>query len=141
MAIQQPSRRSGECSSSYNLRGLALTQGNLNTIAKRYFALGNYSKFVRPGYVAVDVTGNSNANVLISAYKGTDGTVVVVAINKGSAAVTVPISITGGTAPASLTPHVTSSSQNLIAGTAVSVTGGSFSASLPATTITTFVGR
>ena len=70
--------------------GLALTQGS-STIAKRYFTLGNYSKFVRPGYVAVDVVGNSNANVLLSAYKGTDGTVVVVAINKGTAAATVPI--------------------------------------------------
>ena len=79
--------------------GLAIVQGS-STIAKRYFTLGNYSKFVRPGYVAVDVVGNSNANVLLSAYKGTDGTVVVVAVNKGTAAVTVPISITGGTAPA-----------------------------------------
>jgi glucuronoarabinoxylan endo-1,4-beta-xylanase len=120
--------------------GLALIQGN-TTIAKRYFTMGNYSKFVRPGYVAVDVTGNSNANVLISAYKGTDGTVVVVAINKGTAAVTVPISITGGTAPASMTPNVTSASQNLVAGTAVPVSGGSFMAALAGTTVTTFVGR
>jgi O-glycosyl hydrolase len=100
--------------------GLALIQGS-STIAKRYFTLGNYSKFVRPGYVAVEVAGNSNANVLLSAYKGTDGTVVVVAINKSNAAVTVPIAITGGTAPASMTPHVTSASQNLVAGTAVPV--------------------
>jgi hypothetical protein len=75
--------------------GLAIIQGS-STVAKRYFTLGNYSKFVRPGYVAVDVVGNSNANVLISAYKGTDGTVVVVAVNKGTAAVTVPIAITAG---------------------------------------------
>ena len=109
--------------------GLAIIQGS-STIAKRYFTLGNYSKFVRPGYVAVDVTGNSNANVLISGYKGTDGTVVVVAVNKGTAAVTVPISITGGTAPAMMTPTVTSATQNLVATTAVPVSGGSFSASL-----------
>jgi O-glycosyl hydrolase len=120
--------------------GLAITQGS-STTAKRYFTLGNYSKFVRPGYVAVDVVGNSNANVLISAYKGTDGTVVVVAVNKGTAAVTVPISITGGTAPAMMTPTVTSMTQNLVATTAVPVSGGSFSASLAGTTVTTFVGK
>jgi O-glycosyl hydrolase len=120
--------------------GLALIQNN-STIAKRYFTMGNYSKFVRPGYVAVEVAGNSNANVLLSAYKGTDGTVVVVAINKSNAAVTVPIAITGGTAPASMTPHVTSASQNLVAGTAVPVSGGSFSAALAATSVTTFVGK
>jgi O-glycosyl hydrolase len=122
--------------------GLALIQGS-STIAKRYFALGNYSKFIRPGYVAVDVTGNSNANVLISAYKNpTDNKIVVVAINKGTAAATVPIAIAGGTAPASFMTHTTSSSQNLVAGTtAVTVSGGSFSAMLPATSITTFVSQ
>ena len=122
------------------IEGLAIVQGS-STIAKRYFTLGNYSKFVRPGYVAVDVVGNSNANVLISGYKGTDGTVVVVAVNKGTAAVTVPISITGGAAPAMMTPTVTSSSQNLAATTAVPVSGGSFTAMLGATSVTTFVGK
>jgi O-glycosyl hydrolase len=120
--------------------GLALTQGS-STIAKRYFTMGNYSKFVRPGYVAVEVVGNSNANVLLSAYKSTDGKVVVVAINKSNAAITVPISITGGTAPTSVTPHVTSSSDNLVAKTAVPVSNGSFSAMLGATSVTTFVGN
>ena len=105
---------------------------------KRYYTLGNYSKFVRPGYVMVDVTGNSNANVLLSAFTGTDGTVIV-AINKSTSAVSMPITISGGTAPASCTPTVTSSSASLTAGTAVTVTGGTFTASLAATTVTTFV--
>jgi hypothetical protein len=52
---------------------------------------------------------------------------------------TVPIAIACGTAPAMCTPNVTSSSANLAAGTAVAVTGGSFSASLGATGVTTFV--
>jgi len=104
---------------------------------KRYYTIGNYSKFVRPGYTRVDMTG-STTDLLLSAYKGTDGTVVIVAINKGTAA-TVPITISGGTAPASCTPNVTSASDNLKAGTAVTVTGGSFSASFAATTVTTFV--
>jgi glucuronoarabinoxylan endo-1,4-beta-xylanase len=109
-----------------------------NPPPKRYYTLGNYSKFVRPGYVMVDVTGNSNANVLLSAYTGTDGTVIV-AINKSTSAVSMPITIAGGTAPASCTPNVTSSSDNLKAGTAVTVTGGVLTAALAATTVTTFV--
>lgn len=110
-------------------------------LTKRYFTLGNYSKFVRPGYVMVDVTGNSNADVLLSAFKGMDGTVVVVAINKGAAAVTIPIAIAGGTAPAMMTPNVTSAMDNLKAGTAVAVSGGSFMAALASKTVTTFVGK
>ena len=109
------------------------------TLTKRAYTIGNYAKFVRPGYVRVDITGNSNASLLLSAFKNTDGTVVVVAVNKGSAAATVPITISGGTAPTMCTPNVTSSSANLTAGTPVTVTGGTFSASLAATTVTSFV--
>jgi len=112
---------------------------NGSTDTKRHYTYGNFTKFVRPGYVRVDVTGSIPANVLLSAYKGTDGTVVVVAINKGTAAATVPIAISGGTAPASCTPNVTSSADNLVAKTAVTVTGGTLTASLAGTTVTTFV--
>ena len=41
-----------------------------STLTKRCYTLGNYSKFVRPGYVMVDVTGNSNTNLLLSAFTG-----------------------------------------------------------------------
>jgi glucuronoarabinoxylan endo-1,4-beta-xylanase len=118
--------------------GLVL-QGS-TALTKRCYTLGNYSKFVRPGYIMVDVSGNSNTNLLLSAFKSnTDSTVVVVAINKGTSAATVPIAISGGTAPASCTPYVTSSTANIAAGNPVTVTGGTLSASLAATTVTTFV--
>jgi O-glycosyl hydrolase len=116
--------------------GLALQDG---TIAKRLYTLGNYSKFIRPGYTRVDVTGNDSMSVLLSAFMGADGTVVVVAINKG-AAVTLPISISGGPAPASVTPWVTSATENLVARTPLAVSGASFSAALDGQTVTTFVG-
>jgi O-glycosyl hydrolase len=109
-----------------------------SALNKRYYVLGNYSKFVRPGYVAVEVGGNSNSDVLLSAYKGTDATVIV-AVNKGSAAATVPIGFSGGTAPASCTPNVTSAADNLKAGTAVAVTAGTLNAMLPGMTVTSFV--
>jgi glucuronoarabinoxylan endo-1,4-beta-xylanase len=101
--------------------------------------LGQYSKFVRPGYTRVEVNGNSNMDVLLSAFTGPSGAMAIVAINQGSAAANIPISITGGTAPATLTPYVTSSTANIAAQTAVTVTNGSFMASLPANTVTTFV--
>ena len=113
-----------------------------SALTKRCYTLGNYSKFVRPGYTRVDVTGAVPTDVLLSAYTGDDGTVVVVAINKGSAAATVPITIAGGTtAPTAMTPYVTSASDNLAAKTAVPVSGGAFTASLASMTVTTFVGK
>ncbi len=89
----------------------------------------------------MDVTGNSSTDLLLSAYSGTDGTVVVVAINKGAAAASVPITIAGGTAPAMLVPWVTSATDDLVAKTAVPVTAGSFTAALASMTVTTFVGK
>ncbi|MBN1575607.1 MAG: hypothetical protein JW913_03590 [Chitinispirillaceae bacterium] len=116
---------------------MKLKSGN-DTI--RHWTFGNYSKFVRPGYKRVDITGTIPKDILLSAYKGDDGTVVVVAINKGSAA-TVPITIAGGTAPASLTPWVTSASDNLKSKTAVAVSGGILTAELGSKSVTTFVGK
>ncbi len=112
-----------------------------STDTKRHWTLGNYSKFVRPGYTRVDVAGAVPDNVLLTAFVGTDGTVVVVAINKATAAVSVPITIAGGTAPASMTPWVTSSSDNLTSQSAVTVANGTFTAALGASTVTTFVGK
>jgi len=40
-----------------------------------------------------------------------------------------------------MVPYVTSSAQNWAAGTAASVTNGSFKAALPATSVTTYVGK
>ena len=119
--------------------GLLLKTGTSPT--KRYYTLGNYSRFVRPGYTRVKVTGNTNANLLISAFAGSDGTVAIVAVNTGTADATVPITISGGTVPATLTPWVTSATDNLAAKTAVAVSGGVLMASLPNKTVTTFVGQ
>jgi len=127
--------------SAYNTddnEGLLLKNG---TDTKRRWALGNYSKFIRPGYTRVDITAGPSADVLLSAFKGPDGTVVIVAINKGSAPATFPIAISGGTAPASLTPWVTSATDNLASKTAVPVAAGSFTATLASMTVTTFVGK
>jgi O-glycosyl hydrolase len=108
---------------------------------KRHYTLGNYSKFIRPGYRRVDVTGTSSSELLLSAYRGTDGTVVVVAINRGATSANLSFSIAGGTAPAVMTPWVTSASDNLAAKTAIAVSGGSFTATLASKTVTTFVGK
>jgi glucuronoarabinoxylan endo-1,4-beta-xylanase len=118
--------------------GLLLKNGN-NT--KRHYTFKNYSKFVRPGMTRVDISGAVPKDVLLSAYKGADGTVVVVAINKGTVSATVPITIAGGTAPTSLTPWVTSATDDCKSGAAVTVTGGILTATLAAMTVTTFVGK
>jgi glucuronoarabinoxylan endo-1,4-beta-xylanase len=108
-------------------------------ITKRFYTYGNFTRFVRPGYTRVDITGEIPKDVLLTAFTDS-ASVVIVAINRGTASVDVPITIAGGTAPASMTPHLTSASEDLAPQTAVTVSNGTFTASLPGTSVTTFVG-
>jgi len=121
--------------------GLALIQGS-STIAKRYYTMGNFSRYIRPDvFHAVRVAGPAPDKVLVSAYLGDGGEVVIVAINESDAAVEVPIAITGGTVPGAMTPIVTSATDNWAEGAPVTVTDGSLPASLPAKSVTTFVSN
>lgn len=124
--------------------GLALLMSDSDsaTPAKRYFTMGNFSRYIRPDvFHAVKVGGPAPAKVLVSAYKGDKGELVIVAINETDAAVNVPIAISGGTAPAMMIPYATTANDNWAAGTAVAVTGGSLAAALPAMSVTTFVSQ
>ncbi len=111
-----------------------------STDTKRHYTFGNFSKFVRPGYTRVEISGAIPANVLLSAYKSPEGKIVVVAINKGNAEASLPIAI-AGTAPTGFTPWVTSANDNLASKAAVAVSNGSFTAALGAMTVTTFVAN
>jgi glucuronoarabinoxylan endo-1,4-beta-xylanase len=108
--------------------------------AMRYYAFGNYSRFVRPDYVRVDITGAIPADVLLSAFTSPDGKLVLVAINKGTADTSVPITIAGGTAPTSFKTYVTADGKKLVAGDDGAVAGGVLTAALGKMSVTTFVG-
>ena len=104
--------------------------------AKRMYALGNFSKFVRPGWKRIDVSGSGS--VQVSAYKDPNSnSFAIVAINSGSSAnTTFNLS---GLVGSVVTPWITSSSLSLEAQTSVNISGSSFTYSLPASSITTFV--
>ena len=121
--------------------GLLLADGDTTNPPKRLWTLGNYSKFVRPGFVAVGVSGAIPAGILITAFKNPgDGKVVVVAINPSTTGTaTLPVFVSGGRALTQVTPWVTSDTDNLAAKTPIPVTASSFTATLAAQTVTTFV--
>ena len=124
--------------------GLALLKSG-NTIAKRYYTFGNYSRYIRPGHKIVNITGTDQlpAKVLLTASKDSTGTVVVVAVNETTSAQSVPIKISGGTAPASFKPYVTAdgAGNNWKEGSAVTVTDGVLTMQLEKMSVTTFVGK
>jgi glucuronoarabinoxylan endo-1,4-beta-xylanase len=117
---------------------------NASSPPPQVYALGNFSKFVRPGYIRADVSGAPNPSgtvPLVAAFTNTtDGTVAIVVVNGGPAQ-NVSFFVAGTAWPASATPYVTTTSSKLAAGTPISVSGGRFSASLAAQSVTTFVGK
>ncbi len=108
---------------------------------KRLWVLGNYARFVRPGYVRVSTSGTTPSGVLVSAYQNpADGTVVVVAINSNTAAT--PLSLyVSGVVPCSVTPWVTSASDSLASKSPIMVSNARFSATLDPQSVTSFVGK
>ena len=129
--------------------------------AKRLFVMGNFSRFIRPGYVRFGVTGDAG-EALISAYQGPDGNFVIVAINPTGSAINetfkVP-SFIGGKPdkshpgklemvrfiPDSVTPWTTSGTNiavnSLSRGTPISFTNASFTYSLQPMSVVTFAGQ
>lgn len=112
-----------------------LTEDGL--VSKQGYVMSHFSKFVRPGFVRVDLSGSLGSGVTGSAYrKGTS--LVVVLINSNSSASSPSFTLSGATVPA-FTKYTTSGSKSVGNDGSVVVNGGAFTTSLDAQSITTLV--
>ncbi len=117
--------------------GLCDTNGNP---CKRLYTIGNYSKFIRPGYVRIGATVNPSTNVTCSAYISTSANkYVIIAINQNSSAQSTTFSLNGINSTTAV-PWITDASNDLVQQSAVSISGNSFTFSLPASSVMSFVG-
>ncbi len=107
-------------------------------VQKRGYVVGQFAKFVRPGYYRVTATSNPQTNIYVSSYKGS-GKVVIVAINQSTSGISQNFVFSNGSV-STMSRYVTDSSQNIATGTSLSVSNGAFTAWLPAQSVTTFVG-
>ena len=116
-----------------------LMDNNAST-TKRLFAVGQYSRFVRPGYYRIDATNTGTA--LISAYKDpAAGTFAIVAVNSNASPVDQTFNLINSTIVTPVTPWITSATLNLASQTTVAVTNSTFTYTLPAQSVVTFVGQ
>ncbi len=107
--------------------------------AKRMYVLGNFSRFVRPNFYRIDAA-NTGAS-LVSAYKDSASPAfAIVAINPSSNNVTQTFNLTNFTAAAPLTPWITSATLSLSNQPAVAAANASFTYTIPAMSVATFVG-
>jgi O-glycosyl hydrolase len=119
--------------------GLLEINGSTVTPSGRLWAFANYSRYIHPGATRIGAT-TADGNLDLTAFKNTDGTVAVVALNTSGAADSVAYSlqntgITAGTA----TPYVTNASSNAAAQSGIAVSGGAFTASVPARSLVTYL--
>lgn len=105
------------------------------------YALGQFSKFIRPGALRIDASPVSPVTgIRVSAYAHPrTGRLVIVAINGTETALEQTFELEGSQ-PAELTPYVTSETQSLEPQAPISA-GETFTYELAASSITTFVGQ
>ena len=105
---------------------------------KRLYTFGNFSRFIRPGFVRVGASG-APAGVYTTAYRDpVTNTLVIVAINDSGGDVPLGVTLNGITI-AAVTPWVTSATEDLAPHPSIAVTGGRFATTLTAASVTTFV--
>jgi glucuronoarabinoxylan endo-1,4-beta-xylanase len=114
------------------------TSNNTYYTNKRLYTMGNYSKFIRPGWYRVSTSTTSSNGVLVSAFKNTStNDFAIVAINESGTTQTRSFSVDGYNV-SSVIPHLTSSGSDLAQSNPISVSNNTFSASLPGYSVTTF---
>ncbi|GAA3745599.1 glycoside hydrolase family 30 protein [Flavobacterium ginsengisoli] len=110
--------------------------------SKTLWALGNFSFFVKPGMVRVQIPSIDNStalnDVMLTAYKdATNKKLVIVAVNISKSAKAYKLNLAGGTVTDNkLTPYITSETMSLKKGTAVDISG----LEIPARSVVTYVG-
>lgn len=111
------------------------------TVPKRLYALGHFSKFVRPGWVRIDATDKAYKDLRVSAYKDPDtGEFAVVIINDDRNNNRVVDFVFEGFTAGYVTPYLTDLDYNMEELEAVPVQNGRFTLSVGAESMITLAG-
>lgn len=100
------------------------------------YILAQFSKWVRPGYYRVEATYNPQTDVYVTAFKGAHSVIVV--MNQSSSSKSQTFNLSGATVT-SIEKYTSSASKNIASDGTVAVTNNSFTATLDAQSVTTFV--
>jgi glucuronoarabinoxylan endo-1,4-beta-xylanase len=116
-----------------------LTDGK--DFTRRAWVLGNWSRFVRPGFIRIEATPSPQTGVSVSAFSDpATSRLVIVFVNARDLDLTQKVSIANGTLPATFTAWITSDVLALKQSGSMAVSpDGTFAATLPARSVTTLV--
>jgi hypothetical protein len=106
------------------------------TLNPKYYVMGNYSKFIRPGYKLLLVDDAHS----LAAYDLSTKTLVIVTTNSTGSDTTIRYDLSKfARLPRFATPHRTAENENLVRLDPVAITGRAFSAVSKARSVTTYV--
>lgn len=117
--------------------GLVRLTGDSVTASKRLWAFAAFSRFVRPGAVRIGAT-SADGNVTVSSFRNRDGSVVTQLINTGTSAATETVAVRG-VAGRSVASYLTDEADDMAAQPRIPVHGNTFTATVPARSIVTYV--
>ncbi|MDZ7723287.1 MAG: FlgD immunoglobulin-like domain containing protein [candidate division KSB1 bacterium] len=109
------------------------------SVSKRLWTIGQYSRFVRPGWVRINSTKQSNTDLYTAAFRDTGSQqFAIVVINESNTSRTLTFQFKDFTTD-SLIPYRTSSTENIVRQQTLPA-GTHVQASLPEKSVTTFTG-
>jgi glucuronoarabinoxylan endo-1,4-beta-xylanase len=127
------------CSAASCGNGALWSQGSNSKATKRLWIMGNFSRFVRPGFWRIGAPASPTTGVTMSAYKDSALTkIVIVAANSNTSATSQTFTISG-IVPTKVTPWITDGTRDLVAQASQNLTSSTFTYSLPASSVTTLV--
>ena len=110
------------------------------TPRKQFYAISQISRYVRPGAQRIDVSGSTSPLTLLAFYHSALGQLTLTGINNAGSAASLSGTLTSLPSVSSLELYYTDSTSNLRDDGPVSVTSGSFVATIPANCVFTLVG-
>jgi hypothetical protein len=108
------------------------------TINQKFYVMGQFSEFVRPGYNVISV----NDNYTLAAYNPTNSTLALVIVNTNTSSFNVTYNLNAFTSlPSQVSVSQTAGNlgENLATLPSLAVVGGQFTSAIPAQSVTTFV--
>jgi O-glycosyl hydrolase len=112
--------------------------GSTLTPSKRYYALAGYSRYIRPGAVRI-AAASGDGNLKTSAYRNSDGSVVIVVLNTASSATSTSYTLSNtGSSTGTVASYLTNDGNSMAAQPVLGLSNGTFTATVPARSQVTF---
>jgi O-glycosyl hydrolase len=106
------------------------------TINEKFYVMGQFSEYIRPGFQIINV----NDNYSLAAFNPANQTLIIVAVNDTSTNLAMNYNLSGfASLPATVSSVRTSATENQVSQPAISVTNKSFSTTLIPKSVTTFI--